>query len=143
MDLFFYGTLRAEQVRTAVLGDHAQHITLCAASLVGYEVRRVTGALYPMICRAESGQEACIEGLVLQQPSDEVVRLLDKFEGEHYRRHTVDVTVSTIVQEAQIYWPDSYLVPAEKWDFEVWKTHHMDDFFKEEFSVDGVHTPHR
>ena len=41
----FYGTLRAAEVRKAVLGADLQPAQLQQAELNGYEVRRVDGAL--------------------------------------------------------------------------------------------------
>ena len=141
MNLFFYGTLRAEQVRSAVLGAHAALLQLEPATLSGYEVRRVDGALYPMICPASDDADALVEGLVVRHPSEAVIALLDRFEGVHYHRKIVDINVASGSKKAEIYCPDDSLIPAEIWVFEDWMKTAMDDFFADEFSKDGVQPP--
>lgn len=141
MNLFFYGTLRIEQVRKAVLGDLAAQCRLEPATLSGYEVRRVTGALYPMLCKADSTPNSPIQGLVLHAPSLEMIELLDKFEGSHYHRIAVEIGIQSRSEYAEIYWPNAHLKPAELWVLEEWMENHMESFFENEFSTDGVHPP--
>ena len=68
MNLFFYGTLKAEQVRQAVLGTHHATLRIAPATLTGYEVRQVAGALYPMIVASDHAN--IVSGLILSVDSD-------------------------------------------------------------------------
>lgn len=139
MNLFFYGTLRAEQVRQAVIG--ARHIQFKTgfAKLGGYQVFQVSGALYPMILK--TNDHDIVSGLMMYDVDAEAVALLDRFEGIHYQRQQVTVETEYGAEQAEIYYPDSYMQPAGLWDFEQWAAHDMPRFFEKDFAADGVTTP--
>ena len=139
MNLFFYGTLRAEQVRQAVLGPHHAELKIGNARLAGYEVRQVSGALYPMIVQADDQQ--IVSGLIVYDVQLDVLALLDRFEGVHYHRKQVTVETENGHQQAEIYCPDSEMQPAGLWDFDSWVIQDMPQFFEQDFAPEGVATP--
>ena len=138
--LFFYGTLRAAEVRRAVLGSDLPPDQLHRAELGGYEVRRVDGALYPMLVACSGG---LVNGLLATGLQASSVGKLDQFEGAHYRRISLEVTTATGSQAADVYLPDQQMVAAELWDFESWYKRDMTSFLEREFNLDGVRPPVR
>ena len=75
--LFFYGTLRAAEVRRAVLGTDIPACLLSPARLNDFAVRRVDGALYPMLVHNVGGRAT---GLVATGLSGDVVAT-DRLKG--------------------------------------------------------------
>ena len=139
MNLFFYGTLKAEQVRQAVLGARHADFAIAAAQIAGYEVRQVSGALYPMIVASDHAKT--VSGLIMYDVDAGCVALLDRFEGEHYHRIQVAVTSGNGEEQAEIYLPDNTMTPAGLWDFDKWVRDDMERFFAEDFSAAGVARP--
>lgn len=137
--LFFYGTLRAAEVRKAVLGYDVNNSQLHPASLAGYEVRRVEGASYPMLVRTPT--PSIVNGLVMTQIDKAGLDRLDRFEGEDYQRITVDVLCASQQMKAQIYEPASHLKAAELWVFEKWYESDLTTFIQQDFNLDGVRRP--
>ena len=139
MNLFFYGTLKAEQVRQAVLGTHHATLRIAPATLTGYEVRQVAGALYPMIVVSDHAN--IVSGLIIYDVDSESLALLDRFEGVHYQRAQVGVMTENSEEQAEIYIPDDTMIPAGLWDFDSWVNQDMARFFAEDFAPEGVARP--
>lgn len=139
-DLFFYGTLRAAEVRRAVLGSDLPSGQLQQAVLSGYEIRRVDGALYPMLVACSGG---LVNGLLATGLDASSVGKLDQFEGVHYQRVSLDVATAKGLQAADVYLPDQQMIAAELWDFDSWSKHDMTLFLKREFNLKGVRPPVR
>ena len=139
MNLFFYGTLKAEQVRQAVLGTHHATLRIVPATLTGYEVRQVAGALYPMIVASDHAN--IVSGLIIYDVDSESLALLDRFEGVHYQRAQVGVMTENSEEQAEIYIPDDTMIPAGLWDFDSWVNQDMARFFAEDFAPEGVARP--
>ena len=78
----FYGTLRAAEIRSAVLGYDLPTGQLTDAVLENYQVRRVEGALYPF------GPRLLVKavGLLATSLDRLAIQMLDQFEGNHYNR---------------------------------------------------------
>ena len=138
--LFFYGTLRAAEVRQAVLGTDLPSDQLQQAMLSGYEVRRVDGALYPMLVARSDGQ---VNGLLATGLDVTSLCKLDQFEGVHYRRTSLEVNTVNGPIEADVYLPDQLMVAAELWYFDSWYKRDMTSFLEREFNLDGVRPPVR
>ena len=136
--LFFYGTLRAAEVRSAVLGDDLPAAHLTDAVLENYQVKRVHGALYPMLVAA-AGEKAA--GLVATGLNRQAIQKLDQFEGPHYSRTALQVLTATGLVEADIYLPHDKLSAAEPWNFDSWYKHDMTTFLQQDFRLEGVRPP--
>lgn len=138
--LFFYGTLRAAEVRKAVLGEDLEPAQLQQAVLNDYEVRRVDGALYPMLVARSGGR---VNGLVVTGLDAAALHKLDQFEGVHYRRASLEVNAAHGRIDADVYLPDQQMVAAELWDFDSWYKRDMTPFLEREFNPEGVRPPVR
>ena len=136
--LFFYGSLRAHEVRVAVLGEDFGSEQMQDASLEGYEPRCVVGAHYPMLAEYEDGLSI---GLLVKNVSDEALRMLDEFEGVHYHRALVDVRITGGSHRAEIYRPDEALVAGGVWHYDAWRLNDMASFFADDFELSGVTAP--
>ena len=98
--LFFYGTLRAAEIRSAVLGYDLATGHLTNAVLKNYQVRRVKGALYPLLVPA-AGEKAT--GLLATSLDRLAIQMLDQFEGHHYNRSALQVCTAAGFVEADVY----------------------------------------
>lgn len=136
--LFFYGTLRAAEIRRAVLGTDLPPAQLLDASVSGYQVRRVEGAFYPMLVAAAGGR---VDGLVATGLDRRSVDRLDRFEGVHYNRSSLEVLTANGPLAADVYLPDKHMSAAELWDFDSWYKHDMTSFLSQEFHPEGVRPP--
>lgn len=137
--LFFYGTLKAAEVREAVLGYKVPENRLLGATLSGFEVRRVAGTFYPMIVTAQP--EAVIEGVLLTGIDKQELDRLDRLEGVNYQRIDVEVECEGQMRAAQLYKPINKLPAAELWDFANWYKKDLDNFLSQDFDPDGVRRP--
>ena len=138
-DLFFYGTLRAAEIRKKVLGYDVPDARLLPARLQGFEVRRVSGAFYPMI--VASATEDIVEGLVMTAIDSGDLDRLDRFEGEDYQRIHVLAEISGQPCPVQIYQASAHLRAAERWDFRHWYENELEQFLSRDFDLDGVRKP--
>ena len=136
--LFFYGTLRAAEIRSAVLGYDLPTGQLTDAVLENYQVRRVEGALYPLLVPA-AGEKAI--GLLATSLDRLAIQMLDQFEGNHYNRSALQVHTAAGFVEADVYLPDDTLLAAESWDFDRWYKNDMTAFLQQDFRQEGVRPP--
>ena len=79
-DLFVYGTLRDDLLRTALLGRDAPRETR-AARADGWLAARVAGESYPALVRQD---QAVAHGLLLNAPPRRAMTRLIAYEGEEY-----------------------------------------------------------
>ena len=86
MRFFFYGTLIDPDVRKAVLGKLAP-AAVEPATLPGWRRFRAKGVSFPI---ARPDPKAEIEGVLARGLTDEAGRKLDAYEGDGYRRVTVE-----------------------------------------------------
>ena len=136
--LFFYGTLRAAEIRSAVLGYDLPTGQLTDAVLENYQVRRVEGALYPLLVPA-AGEKAI--GILATNLDRLAIQMLDQFEGNHYNRSALQVHTAAGFVEADVYLPDDTLLAAESWDFDRWYKNDMTAFLQQDFRQEGVRPP--
>ena len=136
--MFFYGTLRAAEIRSAVLGYDLPTGHLTDAVLENYQVRCVKGALYPLLVPA-AGEKAV--GLLATNLDRLAIQMLDQFEGYHYNRSALQVHTAAGFVEADVYLPDDTLLAAESWDFDRWYKNDMTDFLQQDFRPEGVRPP--
>ena len=128
MNIFVYGTLRDEQVLSAVLG-HEVAITI-PARLPDHAPLLVKGEAYPMI-RPAQGEAA--DGMILCQLPQADVDMLDKFEGDEYERtaalvYAADGTAHEVYIYKDLHGKDD----DGNFDLEYWQ-HHLKDEFIESF----------
>ena len=137
--LFFYGTLRAAEVREAVLGYPVPKRQLQPARLSGYQVRRVAGAFYPMLIQAVA--DAVVDGVIMTVTRRQDLDRLDRFEGADYQRVQVPAMCANGPRLVQVYQPTPHLEAAEIWDFHRWYETDLDHFLTQDFDLDGVRRP--
>ena len=137
--LFFYGTLKAAEVREAVLGYSVPARQLQLARLPGFQVRRVAGAFYPMLI--EAAPDAIVEGVIMTVTNRQDLDRLDRFEGADYQRVEVSAICADGPRPVQTYQPAPHLKAAELWDFQRWYETDLDNFLAQDFNLDGVRRP--
>ena len=107
LPLFCYGSLRALEVRMALLGEQRNSILQCySAQLEGYQIRQLNGQVYPTLTVHKNSS---VRGIVLgtrinrDHPrrllapiTNEVLAIIDQYEGVHeglYVRQSIKVSI--------------------------------------------------
>ena len=137
--MFFYGTLRAIEVREAVLGKDIDKHKSNKAIIYKHQVYKVMNANYPLITYTNNSQDK-VEGLLVHNISEEELKKLDVFEGKNYFRAKAQVEVHGQLFNVEIYMPDKTMELDQIWDFEDWYKNNIENFFKKEFNIKGVGT---
>ncbi len=101
MRLFFYGTLRDEDVRSCVLGRSGSGIVIYSACAPGWQAVYVRGKSYPVLVRA-AGRAA--PGLIAEAIDLTVLRKLKAFEVR-YRLAQILVETDGRVDSAWVFLP--------------------------------------
>jgi len=135
--VFFYGTLRSSEVRTAVLGKDIRKNMMDTATLQKYKVFKVKGAHYPLI-KYTNNEKDIVDGLIATSLTYNELITLDKFEGKSYFRQFIRVNANNNILDAQIYLPKAHLIASEAWDYDDWYKNDMSKFFQNEFDLNGV-----
>ena len=133
--LFFYGTLRSEEVREAVIGQKKFNIS--HGILQKHKVYKVKNANYPLIKFTNQKSDE-VEGILITDLTTEEIKKLDKFEGKNYFRQFVKINIKDKFYDAQIYMPHKNLIAEEPWNFDYWYENNINDFFSKEFNLNGV-----
>ena len=133
--LFFYGTLRSEEVREAVIGQKKFNIS--RGILQKHKVYKVKNANYPLIKFTNQKSDE-VEGILITDLTTEELKKLDKFEGKNYFRQFVKINMKDKLYDAQIYMPQKTLIAEETWNFDCWYKNNIKDFFSKEFNLNGV-----
>ena len=137
--MFFYGTLRAIEVREAVLGKDIDKHKSNKAIIYKHQVYKVMNANYPLISYTNNSQDK-VEGLLVHNISEAELKKLDAFEGKNYFRAKAQVEVHGQLFNVEIYMPDKTMESDQIWDFDDWYKNNIEDFFKKEFNINGVGT---
>ena len=137
--MFFYGTLRAIEVREAVLGKDIDKHKSNKAIIYKHQVYKVMNANYPLITYTNNSQDK-VEGLLVHNISEVELKKLDAFEGKNYFRAKAQVEVHGQLFNVEIYMPDKTMESDQIWDFDDWYKNNIEDFFKKEFNINGVGT---
>ena len=137
--MFFYGTLRAIEVREAVLGKDIDKHKSNKAIIYKHQVYKVMNANYPLITYTNNSQDK-VEGLLVHNISEVELKKLDAFEGKNYFRAKAQVEVHGQLFNVEIYMPDKTMESDQIWDFDDWYKNNIEDFFKNEFNINGVGT---
>ncbi|KQB97959.1 hypothetical protein AL073_03320 [Loktanella sp. 1ANDIMAR09] len=122
MDLFVYGTLRSQDLMTAVCGGPVR--AAVPADLPDYGVFPVDGNVVPFIA-PQRGARA--QGLVYEGLDDQQMARLDLYEGAFgYRFVAVEVTTATGPREVKCYLPPEDVAPGVgAWSLAVWEADHV------------------
>ena len=137
--MFFYGTLRAIEVREAVLGKDIDKHKSNKAIIYKHQVYKVMNANYPLITYTNNSQDK-VEGLLVHNISEAELKKLDAFEGKNYFRAKAQVEVHGQLFNVEIYMPDKTMESDQIWDFDDWYKNNIEDFFKKEFNINWVGT---
>lgn len=127
MNLFVYGTLMVPQVMHAVCGFTA---AAEPAVLQGHRRRRVRGEVYPGIVASQGEQ---VEGMLYRGLTDRHLSRLDEFEGEMYRRSSVEVEAGNTGVPAFAYLMAPAFVDAlsnDFWSLDAFVTHALQGFLE-------------
>ena len=135
--VFFYGTLRSSEVRTAVLGKDIKENMMDTATLQKYKVFKVKDTHYPLIKYTNSKKDI-VEGILAKNLTYNELMKLDRFEGENYFRQFIKINTIKNIEDAQIYLPKANLISSEPWDYDDWYQNDMKKFFENEFDLNGV-----
>ena len=115
MNVFTYGSLMFDRVWSKVVGDVWVKM---GARLYGYKRRKIRGAVYPALIPGTD--EDYVDGIIFLNVGKSVIEILDRFEGEHFQKETVECELADgrkII--ASVYaFKEKYrnLIEDEEWD---------------------------
>jgi len=116
-NLFAYGTLMCEDIMLEVSGCN---LIQAPGTLRGYRRQVVRDELYPALA---SDVKGFVEGVVYRDVPDSVWEHLDRFEGEMYSRHSVQVDLKdgTTLQAETYVVKQAFIscLDDDDWDFEA------------------------
>ena len=122
--LFFYGSLRDEELMAIVLGRAPAPGELRPARAPGYATRRLTDEDYPVLVPAEG---EAVEGLLLSPPAPEEMDRLAFYEGAEFDFAELTVECGAGREPALYFRPteaaDAICAP---WDFQCWQARARD-----------------
>ena len=140
--LFFYGTLRSQEVRHAVLSKLECSLNLVKGFILGYDLFRVKNTNYPLILKNKHSQKRIL-GFIVYNHNQEIINKLDLFEGENYSRFKAQAfrISDELKVEVELYMPNKKLEYCEPWIFENWLKLEKESFFMKDFNKDGIKKP--
>ncbi|KMT07648.1 hypothetical protein BVRB_6g147720 [Beta vulgaris subsp. vulgaris] len=126
--VFVYGSLLADQVVQVLLNRVPAS---SPAILPNFNRFSIKGRVYPAILPVENKK---VLGRVLTGVTNHELDILDIFEDVEYVRNSVEVTLEDSLEKLQAYayvWDDKDDPNLYRdWDFENWKSTHMNDFIE-------------
>lgn len=136
MNVFVYGTLLVPKIWETV--TRTKGLVSQSASLPGFEIRCVRGAVYPGILASPTAAQP-VPGRVFFDVPEGAVRRLDAYEDDFYLREEVFPEIAGGVQVAA----HAYVVPADKaaailsphgWSLEWFEANGLEGFWGRVFS---------
>lgn len=128
MGFFAYGSLIFGEVMRVVTGRRLESV---AATLFGYSRYRVSRASYPGLIESA---DSSVKGVLYSNVDASSLKLLDRFEGEYYRRLSVTVWTDLAGDqpaETYIFRPEfKHLLTPEHWDSELFRQNHLKSFLQ-------------
>jgi hypothetical protein len=120
MRLFFYGTLLDPDVRAAVIGPRASHVTVTPARLADWRRRRARGKSYPIILQAPGEH---VPGVVTSVLDADAVERLTRYEGPGYGLYDCQpVLEDGSAVPARVFQPTERLAADDaEWDLAAWQ----------------------
>ena len=73
--LFFYGTLRSQEVRYAVLHKLESSLTLVEGFIIGYDLFKVKNTNYPLILKNKHSQKRIL-GFIVYNYNQEIINII-------------------------------------------------------------------
>ena len=120
--LFVYGTLRDGDLRAALLGRDLPASACTPAQACGFGAVHYPQRVYPALVAMPHGNAP---GLLLHGLTPIDLAILDAFEGDEYRRDTIDVQAPWGPVPADTYLPRIAIAPdAAPWTLRHWAAHH-------------------
>lgn len=131
MNIFTYGSLMVPSIFASVTG---QEFKSQRAALSGYARFCLEHDCYPGITETAG---AITDGMVYFNIDDDVVKKLDSFEGDYYRRTPVCISLddkSVIKAETYVIKPGyRHMLSERTWNFEEFKNKFQDEFIHKYF----------
>ena len=125
MDIFVFGTLKSETLRTIVLGRELAPIDICTASIKGFCVYWAKEGPFPVMVPQESSEA---HGLVLKNLSDVDVERLNYYElGFDYVLSPTSVETNVGPAEVSAYFCNNSDMATKKlWSYDDWLSDHSE-----------------
>ena len=125
MDIFVFGTLKSETLRTIVLGRGLAPIDVCIASIKGFCVYWAKEGPFPVMVPQESSEA---HGLVLKNLSDVDVERLNYYElGFDYVLSPTSVETNVGPAEVFAYFCNNSDMATKKlWSYDDWLSDHSE-----------------
>ena len=125
MDIFVFGTLKSETLRTIVLGRGLAPIDVCTASIKGFCVYWAKEGPFPVMVPQESSEA---HGLVLKNLSDVDVERLNYYElGFDYVLSPTSVETNVGPAEVFAYFCNNSDMATKKlWSYDDWLSDHSE-----------------
>jgi hypothetical protein len=142
MRMFFFGSLRDQDLLAVVLGRSIDDLIFTEATLLGFERRRARDEAFPIIVPHPGGR---VDGVVVDGLTAADLDRIQFYESDDYELRPFAVETPAGRVEAQVFLPTEALEDeGVTWDFEVWLEEEkpMCLFLAEELmSYYGVLTP--
>lgn len=120
--LFVYGTLQDADILSAVLGRPMDMTGLRPATAPGYRAVAYPDRVYPALVASAADSAP---GLLLDGLTELDIAMLDAFEGDEYRRETIDVLADGLPHRAYAYLPVAWIAAtAPAWSLPDWTAAH-------------------
>lgn len=144
MDIFVFGTLKSETLRSIVLGRELAPSDICTASIQGFSVYWAKEGPFPVMVPQESSEA---HGLVLKNLSDVDVERLNYYElGFDYVLSPTYVETNVGQADVSTYFCNNSDMATEKlWSYDDWLSDHSEiqyiaakeflDFFGTKYGV--------
>ena len=125
MDIFVFGTLKSETLRTIVLGRGLAPIDVCTASIKGFCVYWAKEGPFPVMVPQESSEA---HGLVLKNLSDVDVERLNYYElGFDYVLSPTSVETNVGLAKVSAYFCNNSDMATKKlWSYDDWLSDHSE-----------------
>lgn len=116
--LFFFGTLRDEDVLRIVLGSGFEHTVMQPGHLLGQRLELVHNEDFPMLVPDATG---FVEGVLVDHLTEVDLERINYFEDIDYVLQPFDIRCGSIVETAHVYVAtDEILSSGTPWHYEEW-----------------------
>ena len=130
-NLFVYGSLINQEVLACLIEGPFRKIE---ATLDAYKRVKVNNATFPALIRDNKSR---VEGLLIFGLTPGQIQTLDDFEGDYYKRITVEVNTKDKQREqCETYlFRDEYqhLLKDQEWDNRIFRENHLQAFIRRHF----------
>lgn len=131
-NVFVYGSLMNDEVLACLIEGPFRKIE---ATLHAYKRVKVINATFPALI---SDDKSRVEGMLIFGVTPDQIKTLDDFEGDYYKRITVEVdTKDKQREQCETYlFRDEYkhFLRDEEWDNRIFREKHLQAFIRRHFS---------